>query len=594
MEKEKISKTPSKVVEEDKFIFDSGDRQSKLNDLRKNGEIKVRDIREQISIIKSDKTINKIIKKQQITSLKKDLAVAQEVKKQNKEEVKKLVKETKVALKEQFDPFYANLKAKISSQKAEEKQVHSDKLKDIAETYERNKQGFEEEMAEVEKKFAEDSTKINDLKTKNPENEGYAKDLLDLNAKHKDDVDDVKTKLNNIKRANKSSVYEANAAHKKFLATAKDTIHNTYLADVACKTEINGGTLTIDEKFTSGMVNYGFNFSVKDFFLKNGLYFVMIIAFLICGIAAPIMGRGNLLGMNNIFEILNQASPRIFLALGVAGLILLAGTDLSIGRMVGMCSVVTCMILYPRANILTIFGMSFDFSSWPTVVRILSALLLSIVLCTMFSALAGFFTAKFKMHPFISTLSTQLLIFGLAAIVTDSKNTGVIDISIKNMISGYWGNIPKLVIFAIIGVIVVWFIWNKTKFGKNMYAVGGNPEAASVSGISVFWVTMGVFILAGILYGIGGFLESVRLGTGKFDTGTGYESDAIAACVVGGISFSGGIGKVKGAVIGAIIFTALTYALTFLGINPYYQFVIRGIIILVAVTIDSMKYLKKK
>lgn len=235
--------------------------------------------------------------------------------------------------------------------------------------------------------------------------------------------------------------------------------------------------------------------------------------------------------------------------------------------------------------------------------RVLMALILSIILCAAFSAFAGFFSAKLKMHPFISTMSTQLIIYGLLFFGTSGTPVGSIDRGIKDLIGGRWLlgylangqaiTFPKLIIPAIIAVIVAWLIWNKTTFGKNMYAVGGNAEAASVSGISVFWVTLGVFIMAGVFYGCGAFLEAFRANASA-GTGQGYEMDAIAACVVGGISFNGGIGKIGGAVVGVIIFTSLTYCLTFLGIDTNLQFVFKGFIILAAVTLDSLKYLKKK
>ena len=154
---------------------------------------------------------------------------------------------------------------------------------------------------------------------------------------------------------------------------------------------------------------------------------------------------------------------------------------------------------------------------------------------------------------------------------------------------------PTIILWAAAAVVIVWFIWNKTTFGKNLYAVGGNPEAASVSGISVFKVTVGAFIMAGILYGFGSWLECARMvGSGSAAYGQGWEMDAIAACVVGGVSFTGGIGKISGVVVGVIIFTALTYSLTILGIDTNLQFVFSGIIILVAVTLDCLKYVQKK
>ena len=141
----------------------------------------------------------------------------------------------------------------------------------------------------------------------------------------------------------------------------------------------------------------------------------------------------------------------------------------------------------------------------------------------------------------------------------------------------------------------MYFIWNKTTHGKNMYAVGGNAEAAAVSGISVFRVTVSTFAMAGILYGFGAWLECIRMvGSGSASYGQGWETDAIAACVVGGISFSGGIGKIRGIVVGVLIFTALTYSLTILGVDTNLQFVFSGLIILSAVTIDCLKYIQKK
>lgn len=153
---------------------------------------------------------------------------------------------------------------------------------------------------------------------------------------------------------------------------------------------------------------------------------------------------------------------------------------------------------------------------------------------------------------------------------------------------------PTIILWAVAAIVIVWFIWNKTTFGKNLYAVGGNPEAAAVSGISVFAVTLGAFIMAGILYGFGSWLECTRMvGSGSAAYGQGWDMDAIAACVVGGVSFTGGIGKISGVVTGVCIFTALTYSLTILGIDTNLQFVFSGIIILVAVTLDCLKYVQK-
>ncbi|MCQ2796305.1 MAG: galactoside ABC transporter permease, partial [Bacilli bacterium] len=206
---------------------------------------------------------------------------------------------------------------------------------------------------------------------------------------------------------------------------------------------------------------------------------------------------------------------------------------------------------------------------------------------------AGFFTAKFKMHPFISTLAVQLISYGFFQIFWSATSSFTPDSGILEILRGGTSSF-LLIVYAAIAILIVWFIWNKTKFGKHMYAVGGNQEAATVSGISPFKITMLAFVMAGILYGIGGFVQAIQTGTGNFNSGYGTETDAIAACVIGGISFSGGVGKVGGAVIGAIILGFLTYAFAYIGVNSNLQLLIKGVIILVAVALDCVKYLRKK
>ena len=329
--------------------------------------------------------------------------------------------------------------------------------------------------------------------------------------------------------------------------------------------------------------------------LRNGLYIAIVIIFIILCLIAQFGKKVPLLTVNNILNILQQASPRMFLALGVAGLILLAGTDLSICRMVCMGMTAATSIMHKGINTGAVFGHVFDFTGLPVVARVILALLVCIVLCTVFTTIAGFFTAKFKMHPFISTMANMLVIFGLVTYSTKGVSFGGIEGNIPSMIIPKIGGFPTIILWAIAAVIIVWFIWNKTTFGKNLFAVGGNAEAAAVSGISVFRVTVGAFILAGILYGFGSWLECIRMvGSGSAAYGQGCDMDAIAACVVGGVSFTGGIGKISGVVVGVFIFTALTYSLTTLCIDTNLQFVFSGIIILVAVMLDCLKYVQKK
>ena len=167
-------------------------------------------------------------------------------------------------------------------------------------------------------------------------------------------------------------------------------------------------------------------FNARNFLLRNGLYLAIAVIFIALCIATPIVKgpKVQLLTMNNVLNILQQASPRMFLALGVAGLILLAGTDLSIGRMVGMGMTAATIIMHKGINTGGVFGHIFDFTGLPVLARVILALLVCIVLCTIFTTIAGFFTAKFKMHPFISTMSTMLVIFGLVTYATKGVSFG--------------------------------------------------------------------------------------------------------------------------------------------------------------------------
>jgi methyl-galactoside transport system permease protein len=218
--------------------------------------------------------------------------------------------------------------------------------------------------------------------------------------------------------------------------------------------------------------------------------------------------------------------------------------------------------------------------------------------------------AKFHLHPFIVTLGTQLIVYGgLLMYVMINKNNGQplsgLDSTFQEFVKGSFVKIPmgeganplpipNYVWYGFLMAAITWFLWNKTRFGKNMFAVGSNPEAANVSGVNVFKTTVQVHTLAGAMYGITGFVEAARIGSNTANTGLNYELDAIAACVIGGVSFVGGTGKVSGIILGVFLLRIIFVALNFLSINANLQYVIKGLIILVAVAIDMRKYLVRK
>ena len=526
-----------------------GGIQAKIDALRKDGTDQVVEIQSSMDSLKRDRIYTQQEKEAKLAQYKAELEKAKAVESQNKGEVDKLIVEAESYLNSHFGEYY---QAVVESGKAEKVQAQ---------------EKYQAAVAQLNKEHQETMAKLSDQQEIKDEKYVYKNRLFDAKMDLNKDLQEIKDRQ-----------------HAAF-------DHKYHLIDM-----LRMSKFTFAETMAQRWENYKYTFNRRDFLLKNGLYIAIIIIFIGLCIATPILKGGTqLLTMNNVLNILQQASPRMFLALGVAGLILLAGTDLSIGRMVGMGMTAATIVMHQGPNTGGVFGHIFDFSTMPVLVRVLLALVVCIVLCTVFTTIAGFFTAKFKMHPFISTMANMLVIFGLVTYSTKGVSFGAIDPSIPGMIIPRFNGFPTIILWAVAAVVVVWFIWNKTTFGKNLFAVGGNPEAASVSGISVFWVTVGAFVLAGILYGFGSWLECIRMvGSGSAAYGQGWEMDAIAACVVGGISFTGGIGKISGVVVGVFIFTALTYSLTVLGIDTNLQFVFSGIIILVAVTLDCLKYVQKK
>ena len=526
-----------------------GNIQKKIDSLRVDGTDKAVSLLNGIEGLKRDRSLTKEEREAQTAKMRSELQKAKAVEEKNKGEISKLIADAESYLKAHFDKEYYQ---PVQESCAQEKILA--------------KERYKENVAKLEKEHQAAAAKLTDHQEQKDEKYVYKNRLFDAKVKYEQELQEIKDRRH------------AAYTYKYHLIDMLRMSKFTFLETRAQKWE-----------------NYKYTFNRREFLLKNGLYIAIILVFVALCIITPIVKHTPLLTYNNVLNILQQASPRMFLALGVAGLILLTGTDLSIGRMVGMGMTTATIIMHQGINTGAVFGHVFDFTGLPVVARMFLALVVCIILCTCFTSIAGFFTAKFKMHPFISTMANMLMIFGLVTYATKGVSFGAIESTIPGMIIPKINGFPTIIIWAVVAVVIVWFIWNKTTFGKNLYAVGGNPEAASVSGISVFRVTMGAFILAGILYGFGAWLECARMvGSGSAAYGQGWETDAIAACVVGGVSFTGGIGKISGVVVGVLIFTALTYSLTILGIDTNLQFVFSGIIILVAVTLDCLKYVRKK
>ncbi len=534
----------------------------RIEALRADGDDKIAIIESEIRKIKKNRELNKVVKKKLLLKDKEDLKLANVVSKLQDKEIKTLTLNSENTINELYNTEYLNL-LKLNRKKLISKE----------------KERFE-----------------NNLKEVNELNKKELVDALTVEANTPNEIKERKEKISYTKLVNKNRLIEIKFNHKKNLAKFKDDVHQVFLYKYHMIDLLRNSMFTFSQKQAQKFENFTYSFKFSTFFLKYGLYFAIIFIFIALGIVSPLIGRPNFFNLSTMYNILAQSAPRMFLALGVAGCILIGGTDLSVGRMVGLAGVVTAMLFHKGDNAIQLFGNTINFDALGIPVKIFLAIFISILLCSLFSTLAGFFTAKFKIHPFVTTLATQLTIFGFLTYTTGGLPSGGIDMKIKNMLAPTTSSgFPTIILWGLAIILIMWFIWNKTKFGKYMYAVGGNKEAASVSGISVFAVTLGVFIMAGVLYALGGFLECLRLNGSMSSTyGTGWEGDAIAAAVVGGISFSGGIGKISGIVVGVIVFQALQVALTTMNIDANLIFVFKGLIILAAVTIDSLKYMKKK
>ena len=334
---------------------------------------------------------------------------------------------------------------------------------------------------------------------------------------------------------------------------------------------------------------------VGDILLNNALLIIMAIAVVYIAIKNP-----NFIKPASLINILSQTAAYLPAALGIGGCIVLTGTDLSAGRAVGLTACISASLLQNAENLAN--------KMWPEIgtLPIWAVILIAMAIGALIGCFNGFFVAKFKLHPFIVTLGTQLILYTfLLLYVQQGNNKGMaisnLDPSYTSFVKGSLpfmkvGStpIPNYVIFAVILTAIMWFVWNKTTFGKNMFALGSNEEAARVSGVNVFATTIAVFALAGALYGFTGFIEGARIGSNTANTGLNYELDAIAACVIGGVSFVGGIGKIRGIVIGVLMLRLIFVGLTMVGVPQDLQYLIKGAIILFACALDMRKYLVKK
>ncbi len=324
-----------------------------------------------------------------------------------------------------------------------------------------------------------------------------------------------------------------------------------------------------------------------NFITNNAITVLLIMLVIYVGIT-----QGGFFSFRNLENIISNVTPRFLIALGVSGCLITRGTDLSAGRAVGLGGVVACTLLQ-RSDY------SGKFFSDLVSVNPFAVLIIVALLCGFFGLIIGAIVSYLKVPPFLATLGMQTVIYGLNLVYSGAEPIGGLmqsytDITTQSVFTIGDFRFRWLFLFAIIFGILFYILYNKTRYGKYMYAIGGNENAAEVAGINVSKMKLKIYALAGLMYGIAGFLIAAKAGGASVNLGMGYELEAIASCTIGGVSTNGGVGKVSGILLGVLVFELLKTSMQFMGMDTSLQYVAQGIVIVVAVAIDIRKYIQKK
>jgi inositol transport system permease protein len=317
---------------------------------------------------------------------------------------------------------------------------------------------------------------------------------------------------------------------------------------------------------------------LRAIFNKYGIFLVFIAMLIVASILSPAF-----LSKTNLINVVRQMSVVGLIALGVTGVIVSAGIDLSSGSVVGLSAVVAASLSqlpdYPAA-----FYKGLE-------VPLFVAILAACGVGALVGLINGSLVAKTRIPPFIATLGTLTAIRGAALLYTGGRPISDLTDGYNFIGQGDLFGIPVPILLLVLMAIVTHVLYSQTKFGKYVYAIGGNEQAARVSGINVGKYKMLMYVYAGFLAGLAGLVVSARIGSGQPGLGQGYELDAIAAAVIGGASLSaGGIGTVAGTVVGALIIGVLNNILDLTNVSAYWQQIIKGCIIVGAVILDQLKH----
>ena len=321
---------------------------------------------------------------------------------------------------------------------------------------------------------------------------------------------------------------------------------------------------------------------IKKILLDNGIILVLLLLVLVTGIT-----KDNFFSLNNLSNISVNTAARVIIAFGVSGCLITRGTDLSAGRQVGLSACIAGTLLQSA-------DYSGKFFKGIGDLLIPLVLLTCILVCCIFGLINGIVISWLNVPAFIGTLGMQLVVYGICLVYTKATPLGGYRRAYTTIATGRLFGIPYMFIIAFAIGLLMWFIYNYTRHGKYMYAIGGNEAAAEVSGVNVKKTKIIIYMTAAALYAVAGFLLGAKSGGASVNMGNGYELEAIAACTIGGVSVNGGIGRISSVVIGVLVFELLKSSMQFLGIPTDYQYIVQGVVIIVAIALDIRKYIAKK
>ena len=326
---------------------------------------------------------------------------------------------------------------------------------------------------------------------------------------------------------------------------------------------------------------------VIDYIKGNPIVAMLIVVSIFVGLTTD-----NFFSWSNLGNLISNTAIRFIIALGVSGCLITKGTDLSAGRQVGLAACLSGILVQRADYASRAYANLPEFNMW-------LALIVVVVIGALIGLLNGTIVSRLKVPPFITTLGTQTIVYGACLVLTNAQPIGGFQKGYTELITGRIGNVagfhlPYLLFVALGFGHFFAFLYNKTRHGKYMYAIGGNEIAAEVSGVNTAKSLTLIYVTAGIMYATAGWLLAAKSGGASSSMGMGYELEAIAGCTIGGVSTTGGIGTVPGVLVGVLVFELLKIVLQFLGVNPYYNYIVQGVVIVVAVALDIRKNIKKK